>query len=419
MTRHARFKRVVVFASLLVVRVLHGQQQSPWQDHFLQGSKAIQLGHYPDARRLLLAALEDSNQFEVNDLRSAETKAALANLYTLQGELNLASELYQQSRAIVEANGDTGKPFLAALLDGLGEVRVEQARWTEAEQLLQQSYALHVELDGDNSPMTMAVARHLGELYACTGRDREAENLLQRAITVFRKSQHPEALASALMSLGRIYLEEARYPLAENALKEAVGLDQRLGENHPALGDAWLNLAILYRVEGHTERAEPLLQKAAKIYRDASDPHLAAVLSEMGLIALQHRKYAIAEANLKQALDILAETFRPDHVSVGVLEGSLAQVYFNEGEYSKAELFIRRALEKERRSLGEASFELAQSVLIAAQIEEKQNRRLEADADYRRAVALFGRLIGENHPGALHAQELYSRFAKKIRRSDR
>ena len=85
-------------------------------------------------------------------------------------------------------------------------------------------------------------------------------------------------------------------------------------------------------------------------------------------------------------------------------------------DYTKAEAVIRRALEKERNSLGDSSFEVAKSLLIVAQIEEKQNRQSEADSDYRASVALYGKAIGANHPEALHARELYSRFAKKMRR---
>jgi tetratricopeptide (TPR) repeat protein len=205
---------------------------------------------------------------------------------------------------------------------------------------------------------------------------------------------------------------QGRYSLAETVLKEALALNARLGDHHPSLADAILNVAVLYRVEGKADRAEPLLRKAAKIYSDAGDPHLAGALSEMGLIALRRGKYATAETNLNQALDILTKAFGPEHVSVGLVEATLAEVYLNERDYTKAELLIRGALEKERSSLGDASFEVAESFLIAAQIEEKQNRKSEADSDYRRAVALYGNVVGDDHPEALYARELYSRFAK-------
>jgi len=416
MTPHPMFRRSVVFASLFAIQFVYGQGSSSWKENFLQGSEAIQLGRYADARRLLLAALDASNQFDANDLRRARTENGLAHLYALQGELKLAGTLYEESLAILQANGEAGKSLLPFVLDGLGELRIEEAHWTEAEQLLQQSKALQTELHGESSPLTMTVVTHLGELYACTGRHPEAENLFRQAIIVFRKSEQFGGLASTLATLGRVYIVEGRYVLAETVLKEALALNTRLGDRHPALADAMLNLAALYRVESNAERAEPLLRKAAKIYADTGDPRLAAALSEIGLIALRHGKYAIAETNLNQALEILTKAFGPKHVSVGLVEAALAEVYLKEHDYSKAELFIRGALEKQRRSLGEASFEVAQSFLIAAQIEEKQNRRTEADTDFRMAVALYGRVIGNDHPETLHARELYSRFSKKASR---
>jgi hypothetical protein len=132
--------------------------------------------------------LDASNQFDTNDLRRAQTKAVLANLYALQGELKLANTLYEESRAIFQANGEAGESSLAFVLDGLGEVRLEEAHWMEAEQLLQQSKALHTELDGESSPLTMTVVSHLGELYACTGGIARRKTCLSRRLQSFVKA---------------------------------------------------------------------------------------------------------------------------------------------------------------------------------------------------------------------------------------
>ena len=58
-----------------------------------------------------------------------------------------------------------------------------------------------------------------------------------------------------------------------------------------------------------------------------------------------------------------------------------------------------------------------QESALSVRLEEKQNRQSEADSDYRASVALYGKAIGANHPEALHARELYSRFAKKMHRA--
>jgi hypothetical protein len=95
--------------------------------------------------------LDASNQFDANDLRRAQTENVLANLYALQGELKLAGTLYEESLAILQANGEAGNSLLPFVLGGLGELRLEEAHWMEAEQLLQQSKALQTELHGDES----------------------------------------------------------------------------------------------------------------------------------------------------------------------------------------------------------------------------------------------------------------------------
>ena len=416
MTHLWTLRRSVVFASLFATYLLHAQENSTWEENFVRGSEAIRAGRYPEARRILLTALEQASSFDANDFRRAQTDAVLATVYQLQGELKLADALFLEARPILEASGDEGKSSLAFVLDALGQIRMEEGRWAEAEQLLKQSRLLYEQLDGGKNFTRMIAVRHLGELYACTGRHAEAEALLKQSVAALRKSEMPGVLAAALVSLGHLYLLEGRHGLAESALKEALDLKIKFRDDGPSLADAMVNLAVLYRVMGQSERAEPLLRKAGKIYTDAGDPHLAGVLSEAGLIALGSKKYAIAEKNLQDALAIIAKTNGPENITVGLVEVSLAQVYLEERDYSKAESFIRRALGKERTFFGDSSFEVAKSLLIAAQIEEKQNRQTEAQSDYREAVTLYGKSIGADHPEALYAQALYSRFVKKMRK---
>ena len=416
MTHRGMLGRSVVFAPLFATLCLPAQDNSTWEENFVRGSEAIRAGRYPEARRILLAALVQARSFGADDVRRAQSNAVLATVYQLQGELKLADPLYLEARAILEANGDAGRSSLAYVLDSLGQLRLEQGRWVEAEQLLKQSRLLYEQTDGPNSLTSMSAVRHLGELYACLGRHAEAEALLKQTVVFLRKSEKPGVLAATLVSLGHLYMIEGHPALAESALKEAMDLDLKLRDGNPSLADAMVNLAALYRVEGQTARAEPLLRKAAKIYTDAGDPHLAGVLSETGLIALGSKKYATAEKNLLEALAMVTRANGPENIGAGLVEASLAEVYLAERDYGKAESFIRRALAKERTFLGDSSFEVAKSLLIVAQIEEKQNRQSEAQSDYREAVTLYGKSIGADHPEAVHAQELYTRFVKKMRK---
>ena len=417
MTHLWTLRRSVVFASLFAGCVLLAQDKRTWEDNFLRGAEAVRSGRYPEARQVLLTALEQSRSFDANDLRRASTYAVLATVYQLQGEPALADPLFLEARAILESNGEAGRSSLAFVLDSIGQLRMEEGRWGEAEQLMKQSRLLYEQTGGKDSLTSMTAVRHLGELYGCIGRQAEAEELLKQAETVLRRSEPSGALTATLISLGHIYVIEGRYNLAEPPLKEAMQLSIKIHDGDPSSADAMMNLAVLYRVEGQTDRAGPLLRKAAKIYTDAGDPHLAGALAETGLIALGDRKYAMAEKNLQEALAILTRVSGTENISVALVEVSLAQVYLSERDYAKAESYIRHALAKERTFLGDSSFEVAKSLLIAAQIEEKQNRQAEAQSDYCEAVTLYGKSIGADHPEALHAQALYTRFVKKMRRA--
>ena len=416
MTRRSTFRRSVVFAILFAIPLLCAQETSSWEENFTRGSQAIRDGRYADAHRFMLGALEQSAAFPPNDIRRGQTDHVLGSVYQMQGNMRHAESLYLEARAIFEVNGAAGKKYLASTLDILGQLLFEEGRWGESEELLKQSLALYGELDGENDPHTMIPARHLGELYSTTGRHPQALVLLERAVKVFRQSGLTAGLAATLVSLGHLHLLEGRNDASEAALREAVRLNATLGDQHPALADSLVNLAVLYRVKGQSDRAEPLLRKAAGIYRAAGDPHLAGPLSELGHIALAARKYATAEKNFQESLDIVTKTFGPKHVTAALVLLPMSEACLGEHDYAKADALIRQALPRLRRFYSDASFEVAKALLIAAQIEEKQNRQSEAYSDYREAVAVYGRSIGPKHPEAIYAQELYSRFVKKLGR---
>ena len=408
--------RSSVLAVLLTALVLAAEEQPNFTANYTDGVKALQTGHYPEARKLLAAAYEQATAFPPDDVRRAVAAHALATIYQFQGQHDRASALFLEAKRILETQGPS--PQLASILDGLGELRFEQGRWTEAEALLNQAVSLDRRLRGEKDPFTMIAAGHLGELYSAQGRMKEGEALLQQAIEVFRtsKSVSTETLAITLEGLARAYIIEGRYAQAEPLLQEALELNRKLGDMHPALADSLLALGTLYRVEGDRARAEPLLKKAARIYEAAGDPHLGAAISELGVIAIQEGKYAIAREALTRTIAIFEKSLGRDHPTLAMAQARLAEAYLGERNFAEAQPLIERSLAVLRRSLGESHFELAGPLLIAARIEAQQHHTAAADSYYRQALNVYRQTLAGDHPQLAMAERQYQKFSKSLRK---
>ena len=76
--------------------------EDDWREYNTAGIEAYQRGDYVDAERLLSAALEEAEEFGVEDLRFATSLNNLALLYYTQGRYAEAEPLYQRALAIRE-----------------------------------------------------------------------------------------------------------------------------------------------------------------------------------------------------------------------------------------------------------------------------------------------------------------------------
>ncbi len=207
----------------------------------LHGSILREMGDYLGAETCLLRVLEstadsDRHAFAATNggkegratwPRKHGTQSARHNLALIYNDLRRPADAEAQWRAVLAEQPD----FLPAWL-GLGDLYVEQQRWTELDQITR-----HLE-DGQQSAMEAGVLRARGHL----GRKEfaAARQLLEETI-----AQYPQALWPRVI-LSHVLLQEGRdWAAAEQALRDVLALDP----NHR---EARHNLAILLREHGVT-----------------------------------------------------------------------------------------------------------------------------------------------------------------------
>jgi len=418
MARIRSHGRSFVLGALFTALPVMAQDTTSWNSRLKDGIAAINSGHYEQAVQILTAVAEESKSFPGGDVRRADVALSLASAYQYQGRLAAAEPLYLEAKTTLEAAGPAARHTLGITLHGLAQLRIGESKWNDAEELLRSAIQICGETGGEKDPCSLASRTHLGELYLLQYRSSEAESMLTSAVTVLRQSSlvKNDLLADALRLLADVYRLQGRYALAEPLLKESLNLSSQLGECHPLVADRMVNLAGLYRLERDAARAEPLLRKAVRIYEMSSDPHLADAINELGLIAIEDGKYAIAKEDFERSLVLYEKTYGPDHILVANAEAGLAQAYIGERNYKKAESIIRRAIAIGRASLGDAHFAVAKLFMVAARVEEREHNRPEADQLYRQALTIYRRSLPNDSPDRAEAEKQYAQFSKSFQK---
>ncbi len=399
---------------MLSTSALIGQEDSKWDAHLEEGVHAVAIGQYTAAVEILTQVTQEAHAFPPNDVRRATSALSLATAYQYQGQLERAEAAYLEAREVVETAGASHSWLEGVILNGLGQLRYNQGRWKEAEEFLCEAAERCQKTRSATDACALAATRNLGDVYLIEGRVAESEALFHRLVDLLRQ-QSPapnDVLAGALHGLATAYRVRGQYALAEPLLQESLELNKQNGGASPIVGDSLVELASLYRQEHKTDRAEPLLKKAVRIYEDSHDSHIASAYLELGLTAIDDRLYATAEENLQRSLEISQSMHGNKNLSVATAEAALAQAYLGEHNYRKAEPLIREALATARALLGDVHCGFAKFLVIAGTLMEKQKHASEADAYYRQAINIYRRNLSPDHPDLVEAEHQYARFIK-------
>ena len=418
MSRVVSVKRSSVLLFFLIAPLFASAEEANWALMYSRGVAAIDAGRSQDALPQLSAALDKARTFAPGDVRLIKSLYTLGFIHQIQGDPGLAEPLYTEAKAVIEAGNGNVRPLLGYVLQGLGQIRFDQGRWTEAESLLRQALAECIAYAGPAHSATLSAERHLAEVLAAEGSISDAESHFENLISALRQStsERPDFLAGVLANYGSFYVHQERFDRAMPLLQESLTLASQDGIPGPVLADALMSLGEMYRLEHSCARAEPLLKKALHFYEIANDPHQAGALNELGLIALDERKFAIAKDYIQQSLHIYEKVIGPAHVLTARVKAALAQAVLGERDIPQARSLIREALNIERHILGEKHSDYARLLMIAGNVEEAGLQRSDADRFYRQALEVYRDSLGDQSPERTGAEKSYARFAKSLRK---
>ena len=141
MERLPRRLAAALFCLAILGTPAQGQERA-WQGYMIAGESAHRTGNLAAARAGYEAALEAAADFEGQDPRLGLTLSSLAKVYGESGETALAELLGQRAIGIWEAAPRLGALPLAAALEELGGLYLDQDRTGEAAVALGRALAL-------------------------------------------------------------------------------------------------------------------------------------------------------------------------------------------------------------------------------------------------------------------------------------
>lgn len=225
---------------------------------------ALDWRHDVQAKRLLLAALGEVEQFGAQDARRLVTLQRLLDLAEGQGD---AAEMEQWCRRVLQLQEELLGPHhsdFAGTLDRLARATGAQGKTAEAETLYQRRLTILEQTRGMESSEAVGGLIDLALHLQGQHRPAEEEALWRPAVSNVELVQGPEApeLLPLLSGLVDVYCTQARWDEAA-ALRRALSIAEHPGSPAASLIDAFIErLGEVYFAQGDAVAAEPLVWRA-------------------------------------------------------------------------------------------------------------------------------------------------------------
>jgi tetratricopeptide (TPR) repeat protein len=233
----------------------------------------------------------------------------------------------------------------ASVLLELGSIYAAKDEMLKAERAFSESLTIYKRLS-DSMGTTLGL-RNLGAIYSLEGRYDDALRTLQQALKLTKDSKPsvPSIAAQVLNSLGVLYFQQRK------AMELVSSTSSPLNS-----GEVLSNLASVYSVRGHVDKAEDSYRRALEITEAAigrSHPDLTFTLSSLGVLYSDSGRYTEAEIQYKRALAILEADKTAFSTRIAKILQRLAVTYLRAGRRSDAEVILEQAAGIARRHIAE------------------------------------------------------------------
>ncbi|MFG2133544.1 BTAD domain-containing putative transcriptional regulator [Streptomyces sp. NPDC048751] len=289
-------------------------------------------------QRCLLAAVTHCAEHGMLDAARELAAALMAASAALYNQFDAWSRSHDVALEAVRRGGDVEGE--AWLLNGLGQLRLEQDRFDEGHAFFAAALRLFEEQDvrrGRADALAgMGAARREQARFA------EALTLLTSALEHYREPEDTAAMAHVLYGIGCVYRDQGRHEEAWDALTRSHRLFVTAHDRHgQAL--ALRSLGLCHRARGDLPSAEALLRQSLGIFEETGDA-FGIMYANQSLAKVEFRQGRMPEARrrLDQCLEITRE--RQDMFGEALVLRTLGEWHLAASDWEPATETLRQAL---------------------------------------------------------------------------
>ncbi len=334
----------------------------------------------------------------------------------------LAASRASRAAALARAERDRAEnvsAFLGDLLAHADPTAAGDAVIT-APEILESARRRLAEGAGQDALLEARLRDTIGVIYNRLGRYDDASAELERAVALRRAHLGPAApeLADALSHLAFVRHRQERFDEAAALNREALVLrEAALGRRHLAIAESLHNLAEVEDARGDGRRAETLFREALELRRalaGSRSPLVAESLGELGGMLGWLGRTDEARALLEEAVALRRD--EPESAELGTYLDYLAEVRLALGDEAAAEAHLREAERVQRRLLGEAHSDYADTLYDLGRVRLVRGDAAEAERLLRRAQGTWLRAHGPSSRQVAAATEALARARAAQRR---
>ncbi|MEO8769987.1 MAG: tetratricopeptide repeat protein [Ferruginibacter sp.] len=306
------------------------------------------------------------------------------DLYFKKCSYDTAQTFYQDARQIFDHAGKHDRDFANCLLK-LGIINRRTGNNNKAISLIQCAMDIY----GKNSPDYAECCNSLAIVYRNKGEYDLAESQYKNALAIqkLQSGETDKRYATTCNNLGNFYKDIGQYPEAKNYLLRALHIRENAADKKTAYANNCISLASLYQRIGETDSVAVLYitamsiieqlnnkqspdyaaaasglaafyleqgdyQQAKTFYGDAKNiqlgmgnqnTDLASTYNGMGVLAEKKKDFAEAKEYYKKAKNIWGAVLGKHHPYYRAACANLANVYWTEGEITKADAAFQEA----------------------------------------------------------------------------
>ena len=344
----------------------------------------------------------EARSLDAEPAAQAELYLTLGGIYQKLGKLARADSLIQLALNRRQTLFGARHPDVGATLVALGRLRIDQARFEDAEKLIRQGLALATATLPPGDPGIISATAALGRVLQERGSYAAAIPVLADVVHMDEAAHaSPGDIAASISALADAHFY-AGHRDASDSLNRIVlvAYESLYGKRHPLVSDILVNLGATEQERGNYVSAERYNRQALAITRDYYGPthfETASKLTLLGRALLFQNRFPEADSLLREALAVRERVYGPVHPAVASTLNELGSIAYQQGRFDDADRWWTRTLSIYRSIYGDHHYLIgvATSNLATSQYGRKNYQR--AEALYRDAIRYFTEAQGPDH----------------------